>query len=62
MFFCDPCATKNKWPNSFHKSAGRCEVCGKASVCNDMPSSHLPVPILTDEQKARIAAEVAKTR
>lgn len=41
MFFCDECAEKNKWPKSFSKSQGNCEICKKFSVCNDVPSYRL---------------------
>jgi hypothetical protein len=43
MFYCDPCAEANRWPESFlSKSVGPCEVCGRRRVCNDVPSSQLP--------------------
>lgn len=44
MFFCEECEKRNEWPNSLFKSFGRCEVCGKAARCNDVPSKYLPVP------------------
>lgn len=42
MFFCDPCAKRQKWPVSFSKSNGQCEVCRKSAVCNSVPSNCLP--------------------
>jgi hypothetical protein len=42
MYYCDPCRTKNKWPEGFMKSVGPCEVCGKVRMCNDVRSSDLP--------------------
>jgi len=46
MFYCQKCATKNKWPDDFYlaQSKGACEVCGKVEVCFDVSSSHLPKP------------------
>lgn len=43
MFYCDKCATKNKWPTSFMRSYGMCECCFKARECNDVPSAMLPM-------------------
>lgn len=42
MFYCDPCRTRNKWPESFAQSAGRCEICAERAICNDIPSRLLP--------------------
>ncbi len=42
MFYCDECKEKNKWPESFTKSVGHCESCGKYIVCHDVPSRFLP--------------------
>ncbi len=47
MFYCDVCAQKQSWPQSFSKSRGTCEMCGEHAVCNDRPSSLLP-PRATD--------------
>lgn len=44
MFFCNPCATKREWPQSMFKSRGKCEICNEIAVCNDIPSSNLPLP------------------
>lgn len=46
MFYCEACAKKSKWPYEFWmgQSHGPCEICGKTSVCVDVPSSALPVP------------------
>lgn len=42
MFYCHPCAKKNKWPETLSQSYGTCEMCQKKAVCNDRPSSLLP--------------------
>lgn len=42
MFYCDDCAKKCEWPESFGRSTGPCEICGQVRVCNDLPSSQLP--------------------
>lgn len=42
MFYCDKCAEKRKWPKTWFKSNGRCEVCGNMAECNDKPSKELP--------------------
>jgi hypothetical protein len=44
VFYCNKCKDKNKWPDSYVKSVGRCEMCGDAAVCNDVPSAYLPAP------------------
>lgn len=44
MFYCEECAKRADWPESFAKSFGNCEICGKRRVCNDRPSSSLPDP------------------
>lgn len=43
MFYCDECAKRNDWPMNMSGSFGRCEMCGKARLCNDVPSSRLPL-------------------
>ena len=42
MFYCTPCAKANGWPESAHKSKGRCEICELTALCSDVPSSQLP--------------------
>lgn len=45
MFYCDPCGTSRAWPtNTLMRSHGPCETCGTDAVCNDVPSSLLPLP------------------
>lgn len=44
MFYCDPCAEAFGYPESFSKSRGKCECCGNGAICNDRPSSSLPMP------------------
>jgi hypothetical protein len=43
MFYCDDCATKNKWPSYYGmpQSRGECEVCGKVRACYDAPVRQL---------------------
>jgi len=60
MFYCDECAKEKNYPETMGKSVGRCEICGKVALCNDMPSSKLPksepVP---DELKKREIEKIA---
>lgn len=42
MFYCNACAIRRDWPRSIVRSYGRCELCGNARECNDMPSVALP--------------------
>jgi hypothetical protein len=43
MFYCDACARQNGWPiELFGRSWGGCEMCGKQTSCNDVPSTMLP--------------------
>jgi hypothetical protein len=42
MYYCDDCRIKNKWPDSFTYSRGKCECCGASARCWDRPSSTLP--------------------
>ena len=44
MFYCKACQDKYSWPDGFMKSHGPCEMCGKPSLCSDVPSRFLPVP------------------
>ena len=44
MFYCDDCRKKKAWPESFSRSLGKCEICGKVAACNDVSSSQLPKP------------------
>ena len=41
MFYCNNCATENKWPETISKSFGRCESCGENAECNNAASSLL---------------------
>jgi hypothetical protein len=43
MFYCHPCGKRLGWPAGMASSVGPCEVCGKTSECNDVPSKLLPV-------------------
>jgi hypothetical protein len=42
MFYCNECKNINDWPVGVVFSHGKCEVCGKAALCNDVPSRCLP--------------------
>lgn len=42
MFYCDPCAEEHKYPQSIGKTSGKCEVCGKDAICNNVHHSFLP--------------------
>lgn len=53
MFYCDKCRVKNQWPDSFIRSHGRCEMCGKTASCNDVPSKYLPDPPAPEESPAK---------
>jgi hypothetical protein len=44
MFYCDDCAKENEYPTSIGKSMGKCEICGKYKVCNNIPIFLLPKP------------------
>lgn len=44
MFYCEKCADKKKWPHSWNKSYGKCEICETPGACNDVRSSDLPSP------------------
>lgn len=45
MFYCDKCGKERKWPtDALVRSTGSCEICGKVSNCNDIPSKYLPIP------------------
>ena len=65
MFLCDPCVKKLQIPVkiSIVKSAGRCEDCGKTSVCWDVrpleqvcvdPLTLMPVFKITDDMISRL--------
>lgn len=49
MFYCGKCADEREWPDSLFKSRGRCEICGQAAACNDVPSKYLPMPKVPDD-------------
>jgi len=42
MFYCEDCRREKDWPASFMTSKGKCEICDKVAICNDVPSSDLP--------------------
>lgn len=44
MFYCEPCRVERAWPESLSKSFGLCELCSQERICNDRPSSTLPLP------------------
>lgn len=52
MFFCDECAVKKSWPQSVNLVNHVCEVCGKETQCNDVPSEKLkPAELKQDDGK-----------
>ena len=68
MFFCDKCAEKRDWPESFSKSYGKCEICDNVTVCSDVPSRYLPIPKIPDhldkeerQQNGIISSRIAVT-
>ena len=42
MLYCTNCQSRNKWPISWGRSFGPCEMCGVPAFCYDVPSSQLP--------------------
>ena len=53
MFYCDDCAKKKKYPISWFKSYGNCEICGKTRECNEVPSKDLIVSKYTDSNQRK---------
>jgi hypothetical protein len=55
MFYCDPCAEHNDWPNMdfLPTSFGKCEMCEDTAVCYDVPSRYLDTHRLTAGQVAQ---------
>lgn len=58
MFYCDDCREKRDWPSSMSKSEGLCELCGNMAICNDVPSSRLP--LATVPSRDRLAQATAR--
>jgi hypothetical protein len=54
MFYCNDCAIEYKYPVTFAKSIGNCEMCEKYGQNNDCPSSDLPRPELPSMLEAII--------
>lgn len=54
MFYCDSCADRFGYPRTAFRSSGRCECCGEGAVCNEMPSSALPLPKAEDPNHGNI--------
>lgn len=52
MFYCDKCADKYGYPETWFKSHGKCETCDEVAVCNDTPSKFLPMPLRADGTRA----------
>ena len=44
MFYCQQCQQEKGWPESFSRSHGNCEICGRTRLCFDVPSRALPPP------------------
>lgn len=53
MFYCNPCAKENDWPETITCSFGPCEVCGNSSICNEMPSKLLPIGLKPDYRREK---------
>ena len=53
MFYCHECATKYQWPETLASSYGKCEMCGQIDICNDTPSSQLPITPLKRKRKKK---------
>ena len=44
MFYCDDCRVKRGYPERLFQSHGRCEICKKVAMCNEVSSVYLPIP------------------
>jgi len=44
MFYCDDCRIKRNYPERLFQSHGRCEICKKVAMCNEVSSVYLPIP------------------
>jgi len=42
MFYCDDCRIKRNYPERLFQSYGRCEICKKVALCNEVKSENLP--------------------
>lgn len=42
MFFCEPCRSKNAWPEGPEDVRATCEICGEFAYCHDIPDKNLP--------------------
>lgn len=42
MFYCEFCREENKWPYSFRKSLGACELCNRYGPQYDVTLKYLP--------------------
>ena len=42
MFYCDDCRIKRNYPERLFQSRGRCEICKKVAMCNEVKSEYLP--------------------
>jgi hypothetical protein len=45
MFYCEACRADRGWPETINvKSEGACELCGRATVCHDVPGHLIDDP------------------
>ena len=59
MFYCNKCAKAKGWPIDIPpKLYGPCEVCGKVTSCNDVPSKNLSIPNDRKIRKKEISNEI----
>jgi len=43
MFYCDDCRIKRNYPERLFQSRGRCEICKKITMCNEVGTENLPI-------------------
>lgn len=53
MYYCDPCAQKNRYPESWYKVNTICELCGQDTTCNMVDKSHIPQTSLESRTPGR---------
>lgn len=52
MFVCSSCCQANGWPETYFRSRGACEECGRQADCSSIPSALLPRTIITIQPPA----------
>jgi hypothetical protein len=53
MIFCDSCRRKRNWSISIARFTSNCQVCGKTTVCYDVPDVYLSRPARVVNRKYR---------